>query len=108
MLYIISIDDYTVMFHDNGDHSQVYGKELVARVDSVGRIWISHKTKKMSVLNSCPVSELSLWDGDEYIVYPTPVEFVSNFNLVMNNQAVVPVITTTTTTEVTTTTTTTV
>lgn len=107
MLYIISIDNYTVKFHDNGANSQVYSKDLVARADAKGRIFITGKYKRENVLNSCEVSEVSLWDGSEYVVYPTAVEVASNFNLMMNNQALLPIITTTTTTEEVTTTTTT-
>lgn len=107
MLYIISIDNYTVKFHDNGSNSQIYGKDLVARADAEDRVWISGKYKRGNVLNSCLPTEVSLWDGSGYVVYPTGVECASNFNLMMNNQALLPIITTTTTTEVTTTTTTT-
>lgn len=106
MLYTNEIDDYTVRFHDNGVNSQVYSKDLVARADAEGRIFITGKYKRENVLNSCLVSEISLWDGSAYVVYATAEEFVSAFNLMVNNQAFA-VTTTTTTEEVTTTTTTT-
>lgn len=105
MLYIISIDNYTVKFHDNGVNSQIYSKDLVARADAVNRIFITGKYKRENVLNSCEVSDVSLWDGSAYVVYATAEEFVSAFNLMVNNQAFA-VTTTTTTEEVTTTTTT--
>lgn len=97
MLYITSIDDYTVKFHDNGANSQVYDKDLVARADSLDRVWISGKYKKWNALNSCLVSQISLWDGAEYVIYATAADFVSNFNLLMNNEFVEVTTTTTTT-----------
>jgi hypothetical protein len=98
MLYIDEIDDYTVKFHDGGDNSQIYGKDLVARADAVDRIWISEKYKRGNVLNSALVSEITL-EGN---VYSVAEQFVSDFNLLMNNQALIgPVeVTTTTTTTV--------
>jgi len=95
MLYIDDIDDYTVKFHDGGDNSQVYSKDLVARGDAVGRIFITGKYKRENVLNSCEPSEITL-EGN---VYSVAEQFVSDFNLLMNNQTLIgPVEVTTTTT----------
>jgi hypothetical protein len=94
MLYINEIDDYTVKFHDNGDNSQIYSKDLVARADAKGRIFITGKYKGENVLNSALPSEITL----EGTVYADAEQCASNINLLMNNQALVEVTTTTTTT----------
>ena len=80
MLYIIPIDDYTIKFHDNEGHEQIYGIDLEARVDSVGRVWISDKYLERNVLNSCEADEISLWDGATYQVYADPEGLVEAFN----------------------------
>lgn len=98
MLYIKSLSDSTVQFGDGGEHTQTYSKDLIATSDELDRIWIQSKYKHEKVLNSCLVSEISFWDGDEYIIYPDAEQFVINFNLEMNNQALVPVVEVTTTT----------
>jgi hypothetical protein len=83
MLYIIPIDDYTIKFHDGNGHEQVYGIDLEARVDSVGRIWISDKYLERNVLNSYKVSDISLWSVSEYLVYDNAEDFVSAFNAIV-------------------------
>lgn len=80
MLYILPIDSYTIKFHDNNGHGQIYGIDLEARVDSIGRIWISDTFLEKNVLNSCLVSEIAFWDGDDYVTYNTAQEFVEGFN----------------------------
>jgi len=98
MLYINEVDNYTVKFHDNGTHSQDYGKDLVANSDDLGRVWIKGKYKRGNVLNSALPEDITL-EGN---VYSVAEQFVSDFNLLMNNQSLVgPVeVTTTTTTTV--------
>jgi hypothetical protein len=80
MLYILPIDSYTIKFHDNNGHGQVYGIDLEARADLLGRIWISDTYLERNVLNSMPFSEIAFWDGDEYVTYATAQEFIEGFN----------------------------
>lgn len=101
MLYILPIDSYTIKFHDNKGHSQIYGIDLEAHADSLGRIWIIDTFWERNVLNSCKVSDIAFWNGVEYVTYETAAEFVDAFN-----EITTPVTTTTTTVVMTTTTTT--
>lgn len=97
MLYIKSISDYTVQFTGSYGEPIEYSKDLVANSDELDRVWIKQKYTHGNVLNSCEVSEISLWDGSSYVVYATAEEFVSAFNLMVNNQPFAEVTTTTTT-----------
>lgn len=102
MLYIKNLDDNNVMFGDEpdgGTHKQVYPKNLVARSDVAGRVWISDTDLKGNVLNNYPHDEITL-DG---VVYNSADVFARAFNALMGNATFT---TTTTTAPVTTTTTT--
>lgn len=89
MLYIIQINRYTIKFHDNNGRGHVYGIDLEARADLLGRIWISDIYFEKNVLNSCKVSDIALWNGTEYVTYETAAEFVDAFNEVTTPTVVV-------------------